>query len=102
MCLWAGVRHAYGTVFPPIRDRLYRLMVQDGLFPASPGHVRAGWMFAGAVTAVAGFLLPSYGPSWLGFFDTWPRIRGGFCGPLLLRLGWGMPPPNRARAPPAA
>ena len=42
MRLLSEVRHDYDNVFPPIRDRLYRLMVQDGLFPASPGHVRAG------------------------------------------------------------
>ena len=89
------VRHDYDNVFPPIRDRLYRLMVQDGLFPASPGHVRAGWMFAGAVTAVAGFLLPSFGPSWLGFYDTWLRVGGVLSG--LVFVGWGWVMPHKTR-----
>src|SRR3989449_10074306 len=44
MRLLSEVRRDYENVFPPIRDRLYRLMVEDGLFPASPGSVRSGWM----------------------------------------------------------
>jgi len=95
MRLLSEVRHDYDNVFPPIRDRLYRVMVQDGLFPASPGHVRAGWMFAGAVTVVAGFLLPSYGPSWLGFYDTWLRIGGVLSG--LVFVGWSWVMPHKTR-----
>ena len=78
-------------MFPPIRDRLYRLMVQDGLFPASPGHVRAGWMLAGAITAVVGFMLPSYGPEWLGFYEPWLRIAMVASGLIFVGWGWVMP-----------
>jgi uncharacterized membrane protein len=52
-------------------------------------------MFAGAVTAVAGFLLPSYGPSWLGFYDTWLRIGGVLSG--LVFVGWGWVMPHKTR-----
>src|SRR5262249_60020875 len=83
------------AVPPPIRDRLYRLMVEDGLVPASPGNVRAGWMFAGAATAIAGLMLPSYGPSWLGFYDTWLRIGGVLSG--LVFVGWSWVVPRKTR-----
>jgi Predicted membrane protein (DUF2207) N-terminal domain/Predicted membrane protein (DUF2207) C-terminal domain len=95
MRLLSEVKHDYDNVFPPIRDRLYRLMVEDGLVPASPGNVRAGWMFAGAATAVAGFMLPSYGPSWLGFYDTWLRIGGVLSG--LVFVGWSWVMPHKTR-----
>ena len=95
MRLLSEVRHDYDNVFPPIRDRLYRLMVQDGLFPASPGHVRAGWMLAGAITAIVGFMLPSYGPSWLGFYEPWLRICIVLSG--LVFVGWGWVMPHKTR-----
>jgi len=95
MRLLSEVKHDYDSVFPPIRDRLYRLMVEDGLVPASPGSVRTGWMFAGAATAVAGFMLPSYGPSWLGFYDTWLRIGGVLSG--LVFVGWSWVMPHKTR-----
>jgi len=78
-------------VFPPIRDRLYRLMVEDGLFPASPGHVRAGWMAAGVISAVVGFMLPSYGPEWLGFYEPWLRLSLVASGLIFAAWGWLMP-----------
>jgi len=53
MRLLSEVRRDYENVFPPIRDQLYRMMVQDGLFPASPGVVRKGWMIAGGLTAAS-------------------------------------------------
>jgi len=89
MRLFSEVNRTTRTCFPPIRDRLYRLMVQDGLFPASPGHVRAGWMLAGAITAVVGFMLPSYGPDWLGFYEPWLRIAMVGQRPDLRRMGLG-------------
>jgi Predicted membrane protein (DUF2207) N-terminal domain/Predicted membrane protein (DUF2207) C-terminal domain len=91
MRLFSEVNQDHQNVFPPIRDRLYRLMVQDGLFPASPGHVRAGWMLAGAITAVVGFMLPSYGPAWLGFYEPWLRIAMVASGLIFVGWGWVMP-----------
>jgi len=95
MRLLSEVKHDYDNVFPPIRNRLYRLMVEDGLVPASPGNVRAGWMFAGAATAIAGLMLPSYGPSWLGFYDTWLRIGGVLSGLVFVGWSWVMPRKTR-------
>jgi len=95
MRLLSEVKHDYDNVFPPIRERLYRLMVEDGLVPASPGNVRAGWMFAGAATAIAGLMLPSYGPSWLGFYDTWLRIGGVLSGLVFVGWSWVMPRKTR-------
>src|SRR5256712_6850990 len=63
MRLLSEVRRDYENVFPPIRDRLYRLMVEDGLFPASPGSVRSGWMVAGLLTAIGGLFPPPPRPS---------------------------------------
>ena len=91
MRLFSEVNEDYQNVFPPIRDRLYRLMVQDGLFPASPSHVRAGWMFAGALTALAGFMLPVYGPAWLGFYEPWLRIGVVASGLIFVGWAWFMP-----------
>src|SRR3989449_7759298 len=76
MRLLSEVRRDYENVFPPIRDQLYRMMVQDGLFPASPGRVRTGWMTAGLLTALGGLLLPPFGPSWLGLYEAVLRIGG--------------------------
>jgi hypothetical protein len=91
MRLLSEVQHDYDNVFPPIRDRLYRLMVQDGLFPASPGHVRLGWMLAGVITAVAGFIVPDYGPSWLGYYEPWLRVSLVVSGLVFAGWGWFMP-----------
>jgi len=91
MRLFSEVNQDYQNVFPPIRDRLYRLMVEDGLFPASPGHVRAGWMAAGVISAVVGFMLPSYGPEWLGFYEPWLRLSLVASGLIFAAWGWLMP-----------
>jgi hypothetical protein len=91
MRLFSEVNEDRENVFPPIRDRLYRLMVQDGLFPASPGHVRAGWMLAGGIAAVVGFMLPSYGPEWLGFYEPWLRLSLVASGLIFAAWGWVMP-----------
>ncbi|MGH7302622.1 MAG: DUF2207 domain-containing protein [Candidatus Rokuibacteriota bacterium] len=96
MRLLSEVRRDYENVFPPIRDRLYRLMVQDGLFPASPGHVRGGWMLAGAIAAIGGFVLPTFGPSWLAFYEPWLRI--GLLASGLVFVGWGWVMPRKTRA----
>jgi len=41
------VRRDYDTVFPPIRDEIYRGLIGDGLFPSSPERVRALWLVTG-------------------------------------------------------
>jgi hypothetical protein len=96
MRLLSEVRRDYENVFPPIRDQLYRLMVDAGLFPASPGRVRSGWMVAGLLTTIGGFLLPQFGPSWLGQYDPWLRI--GIIGGGLVFVAWGWVMPRKTRA----
>ncbi|HZN49665.1 MAG TPA: DUF2207 domain-containing protein [Methylomirabilota bacterium] len=96
MRLLSEVRRDYENVFPPIRDELYRLMVEDGLFPASPGRVRTGWMTAGLLTAIGGLLLPTFGPSWLGMYEPWLRIGGIVSGIIFIAWGWVMPRKTRA------
>jgi hypothetical protein len=96
MRLLSEVRRDYENVFPPIRDRLYQLMVQDGLFPASPRSVRSGWMAAGLLTAISGFLLPQLGPSWLGLYEPWLRI--GIVGSGLVFIAWGWVMPRKTWA----
>ena len=91
MRLFSEVSQDSQNVFPPIRERLYRLMVEDGLFPVSPSHVRAGWMLGGAITAVVGFMLPSYGPEWLGFYEPWLRLGVVASGLIFVGWGWVMP-----------
>lgn len=41
------IKRDYDTVFPPLRDEIYRDMVRNGLFPSSPESVRALWLFLG-------------------------------------------------------
>ena len=90
------MRRDYENVFPPIRDQLYQLMVQDGLFPASPRSVRSGWMAAGLLTTISGFLLPQLGPSWLGLYEPWLRI--GIVGSGLVFIAWGWVMPRKTWA----
>jgi uncharacterized membrane protein len=85
------VRRDYENVFPPIRDRLYHLMVENGLFPASPARVRTGWMLAGAITAVAGIILPIFAPTWLEIYEPWLRIGVVLSGLIFVGWGWVMP-----------
>src|SRR5258705_6061601 len=99
MRLLSEVRRDYENVFPPIRDRLYRLMVEDGLFPASPGRVRNGWMTAGLLTAVGGFLLPPFRPSWLRPYEPWVPIRVVPSGVVFIAFGLGIAPEDPGRLP---
>jgi uncharacterized membrane protein YgcG len=72
------VRRDYDNVFPPLRNELYRTMVQDGLFPTSPESVRALWLVAGLVImGIALFILT-------GGLD---RFVGS---PVVLGVGLGM------------
>lgn len=51
------LRRNYDYVFGPIRDEIYRTLVADRLFPASPFWVRQGWGAAGVLIAFAGAVL---------------------------------------------
>src|SRR2546426_4001776 len=96
MRLLSEVRRDYENVFPPIRDQLYRMMVRDGLFPASPGSVRKGWMLAGALTAISATLLPTFAPAWLGRYD--PMLRIGVVASGLIFIGWAWFMPRKTWA----
>ena len=86
MRLLSEVRRDYDNVFPPIRDRLYRLMVADGLFPSSPARMRQDWMIPGALLLVAAFVLPRYWPSRFDVYGITLPIAIGASG--LVLLGW--------------
>jgi uncharacterized membrane protein YgcG len=62
------IRRDYDHTFPPIRDRLYRLMVEDNLFPAPPGRMRADWLIPGGALVAVAFVLPQWWPSWLDVY----------------------------------
>ena len=52
------IRRDGDSVFPPIRDEIYRGMVGDGLLPSSPERVRSLWLLSGlGLIGVAGFIL---------------------------------------------
>jgi len=69
MRLLSEARRDYDTVFPPIRDEIYRSMVRERLFPASPGGVRRLWVGAGwAIAAVGGTILLKT-PGWVPGLD---------------------------------
>jgi hypothetical protein len=86
MRLLSEVRRDYDHVFPPIRDRLYRLMIEDGLFPSSPERARQDWMIPGVLLVVAAFALPGYWPSWLNAYGITLPIAIGASG--LVLIGW--------------
>jgi hypothetical protein len=62
-CSLAEIRRDYDHTFPPIRDRLYRMMVEHKLFPASPGSMRADWLIPGGALVALAFVLPQFWPS---------------------------------------
>ena len=62
------IRRDYDHTFPPIRDRLYRMMVEHGLFPTSPANMRADWLFPGGALLALAFVLPQWGPAWLAVY----------------------------------
>jgi uncharacterized membrane protein YgcG len=51
------LRRDYDYVFGPIRDEIYRTLVADGFFPASPFWVRQGWGALGVFLLIAGLAL---------------------------------------------
>jgi hypothetical protein len=86
MRLLSEIRRDYDHVFPPIRDQIYKLMVEDGLFPSSPERTRQDWMIPGVLLIVAAFLLPNFWPSWLDVYGVWLPLAIGASG--LVLLGW--------------
>ena len=84
MRLLSEIRRDYDNVFPPIRDRIYRQMIEDGLFPSSPERARRDWMVPGFLLIGAAFLLPHVGPSWLDVYGIWLPVGIGASGLVLL------------------
>ena len=85
------VKRDYDTVFPPVRDEIYRMMVGDGLFPSSPESVRALWLFAGLAMIGAAVLVFTGGA---GRFVTSPVPVGiglGLAGLIVAALSPLMP-----------
>jgi uncharacterized membrane protein YgcG len=64
MRLLSEVRRNYDNVFPPLRDDLLRLMVQDRLFPTSPTHVRRVWAALGGALLGLGVVVWMQAPGW--------------------------------------
>jgi hypothetical protein len=75
------IRRDYDTVFPPIRDEIYRGLIGDGLFPSSPERVRALWLVTGLALIGLAALVLTGGPGRLivaAFSPLMPRktLRG--------------------------
>jgi Predicted membrane protein (DUF2207) len=60
------VKRDYDSVFPPVRDEIYRMLVREGLFPSSPEQVRALWLVAGIGIVGAALIILTGGVDWLG------------------------------------
>lgn len=84
MRLLSEIRRDYDNVFPPIRDRIYRQMVEDGLFPSSPECARRDWMVPGFLLIGAAFFLPHVWPAWLDVHGIWLPVGIGASGLVLL------------------
>ncbi|HEV8226023.1 MAG TPA: DUF2207 domain-containing protein, partial [Methylomirabilota bacterium] len=67
------IRRDYDTVFPPIRDEIYRGLIGDGLFPSSPERARALWLVTGLGLIGLAALVFTGGP---GRFVRSPGILG--------------------------
>ncbi|MBI2158286.1 MAG: DUF2207 domain-containing protein, partial [Candidatus Rokubacteria bacterium] len=89
------VRRDYENVFPPLRDQLYRTMVEDGLFPSSPALVRRGWMLAGLLFAASAFFVADWWP-WLGRYGLILPAAIILCG--LVFVGWSRYMPKKTWA----
>jgi hypothetical protein len=91
MRLLSEARQDYGNVFPPIRDAIYHTMVDNRLFAASPGRVRALWLAVGLAVigvAVVLFLQP---PTWLAMRGSMPALGLGLSGAVIAALSPIMP-----------
>ncbi|MBI2161756.1 MAG: DUF2207 domain-containing protein [Candidatus Rokubacteria bacterium] len=86
MRLLSEIRRDYNNVFPPIRKQIYKLAVEDGLFPSSPERARFDWMIPGVLLIGAAFFLPNYWPSWLDVHRFWLSVGIGASG--LVLIGW--------------
>ena len=95
-CLLSEIRRDYDRTFPPIRDRLYRLMVEGGLFPSSPGLVRADWLIPGVLLVAAAFVLPGFWPSWLDVYGF--ALPAAIVASGLVLMGWSRFMPRRTWA----
>jgi hypothetical protein len=65
--LLSEVRRDYDTVFPPIRDEMYRGMVKRRFFPTSPDKVRRIWLGLGLGILAAAAIVYALPPSWAGY-----------------------------------
>ncbi len=87
----SAMRRDYDNVFPPIRDELYRTVVRDGLFPASPARVRAGWIGAGMAALIAAGAVFIWSWDWLGVSPTTLALGLGLSGVVLAAFAPLMP-----------
>ena len=90
------VKRDYDNVFPPIRDQIYKAMVREGLFPASPHVVRTGWLLAAGLVAASAFWVSGAVPSWLGVYGLELPIGVGVSG--LVFMVWARFMPRRTLA----
>lgn len=86
MRLLSEIRRDYNNVFPPIRNRIYKQMVDDKLFPWSPARMRQDWTIPGVLLIAAAFFLPNFWPSWLSVYGIWLPVGIGASG--LVLIGW--------------
>lgn len=82
----SDVKRDYDNVFPPIRDQIYRTMVADRLFPASPHLVRRGWFLAGGLVAASAPFAGAWLPSSFGVYGWTLPIGLALSG--LVFMGW--------------
>src|SRR5260370_1227334 len=71
---------------PPTRDRLYRMMVEHGLFPTSPANMRADWLFPGGALLALAFVLPQWGPAWLAVYGF--EVPAGLAASRIVLMVW--------------
>ena len=86
MRLLSEIRRDYNNVFPPIRNRIYKQMVDDKLFPWSPARMRQDWTIPGVLLIAGAFFLPNLWPSWLDVYGIWLPVGIGASG--LVLIGW--------------
>ena len=82
--LLSEVKRDYDNVFPKVRGQIYKSMVQDGLFPASPHLVRRGWALAGGLVAASAFFVSDLLPSWLGVYGWMVPVGVGASGVIFV------------------
>lgn len=87
------LRHDYDYVFPRLRDAIYRTLVADGLYAASPYWIRQGWLWAGGLVltlaAALAASLERVGAGWV--LPVGVALSGGVVlafAPLMPRRTW--------------